>query len=159
MAGYYGYSKSNNAIDAESENKYPASVAAKKLGVGTKAIQTLMVPCEWHHTSIHYNRTDYYDVDRLLDVKNGLSTDEDDIDLYNRLKTFKVEKLVTEVYTADVKYLTWSGTRKHPKATEHRYENIKVLEKGCFYTFYTPHGEIKKKIGSHGTYVSRNENS
>ena len=155
MAGYHLYSKSNNAIVAEKENKFAATVAAKKLGVSAKAIQEVLSPCEWHHTSNHYNRTDYYDIDGLLAVKNGESVDEEDIELYNLLLGFKAEKQNQDTYIADVEFLTWSGTRKHPKATEHRYDNIRVLEKGCFYTFFTPHGEVKKKIGSNGTWVRR----
>jgi len=46
MAGYCGYSKSNNAMDAEQNGCYPASMAAKKLGVLTVAIKAILAPSE-----------------------------------------------------------------------------------------------------------------
>lgn len=67
MAGYYGYSKSNNAIFAEENEIYPLSTAikvvAKSAGVTQKvARETLLMfgACEYHHTSKRFNRTDYY---------------------------------------------------------------------------------------------------
>jgi len=69
MAGYDGYSKSNNALLAESEGKLPLSRAitevARIAGCTRKAARESLLaigPSEWHHTSKHYNRTDYYDV-------------------------------------------------------------------------------------------------
>ncbi len=68
MAGYSGWSKSNNAIMAEEDKKFPLSRAvryvSKEAGcTQKKARETLeeIGPCEWHHTSKMYNRTDYYD--------------------------------------------------------------------------------------------------
>lgn len=68
MAGYDGYSKSNNALDAEADGKYPLThavrIVAETAGcsqrVAREALKTVG-PCEWHHTSMHYNRTNYYD--------------------------------------------------------------------------------------------------
>lgn len=68
MAGYDGYSKSNNAVDAESEGRYPMTAAkkivAQKTGitqaVAAKALKALYKK-EYHHTSKFYNCTDYYD--------------------------------------------------------------------------------------------------
>jgi hypothetical protein len=66
--GYNGYSKSNRAIQAEREGKYPASVLAKKLGIKTSAIRMFLCPCEWHHTSKFYNKVNYYDGAILLAI-------------------------------------------------------------------------------------------
>ena len=71
MAGYSGYSKSNNAIAAEAQGRFPASVLARKLGVKTGAIRELAVDSEWHHTSKKYNVTVYYDGACLLAVAAG----------------------------------------------------------------------------------------
>lgn len=167
MAGYHGFSKSNNAIMAEAEFKFPASVAAKKLGVLTEAIKTLLEPCEWHHTSSYYNRTDYYDIEAVLALKAGRDIsdlcfdDEEEAETratWEKLQAFKPEKATEKTYRANVRYLEWSGSRKHPKAIEHRFDNIIVVEKGKFYTFMTPCGEARKKIGSNGTEVKRLEN-
>jgi hypothetical protein len=142
MAGYCGYSKSNNAIQAEHLGRFPASVLAKKLSISTEAIKALMQPCEWHHTSSRYNRTDYYDLEEAQEM-------------LVELKAYKKPNAAPVNYTANVKYLEWSGSRKYPKATEYRFDNIKVTEKGQFYTFHTPHGDVRKKIGSNGTEVTK----
>ncbi len=143
MAGYSGFSKSNNAIAAEEqEGKFPATTLAKMLGVSTQAIKELMKPCEWHHTSCWYNITSYYSL-------------EDAEEILDQLKSFKGEKPAEVSYRADVRWLTWGGTKSHPKAIEHRAEGIEVVEKGAFYTFKLPDGDIRKKIGSNGTEVIR----
>ena len=60
MAGYDGFSMSKNARDAHASGKLPASKLAKELGVSTAAVRQFFSPSEWHHTSKHYNRTDFY---------------------------------------------------------------------------------------------------
>lgn len=61
MAGYCGYSKSNNAIEAESDYKLPRSTLCKRMGLKPDIVEDLIQTCEWHHTSKKYNCTDYYD--------------------------------------------------------------------------------------------------
>jgi hypothetical protein len=63
--------KSNNAVDAERENWFPASLLAQKLGVSTATIKETMEPVEWHHTSGWFNETDYYDGDLLIRLARG----------------------------------------------------------------------------------------
>jgi hypothetical protein len=78
MAGYYGYSKSNNAVLAEEEGRFPASIIANKLrqisrefcGITAQDIKNTVDACEWHHTSKFYNKVYYYDLEEIL-------TDED----------------------------------------------------------------------------------
>ena len=69
MAGNNGYSKSNNAIEAESNGLYPISIAvkmvAKQAGCTQKEARNALEtnkPAEWHHTSKHNNCTEYYSV-------------------------------------------------------------------------------------------------
>ena len=76
MSGYAGYAKSNNAVNAEGQGRFPASVLAKKLGVPTAAIRALIEPDEWHHTSKKYNQTPYFDGAALLAAKAGAPTPE-----------------------------------------------------------------------------------
>lgn len=142
MAGYFEYSKSNNAIDEENNGGFPASILAKKLGVSSKAIKELMIPYAYHHTSCWYNKTDYYDMEYALEI-------------LDQLKAYKPKQSESESYIADVKWVEWKGTRKHPKAVIHHAENIEVIEAGSFYIFKTNDGNIKKKIGSSGTIVNR----
>lgn len=143
MAGYSGFSKSNNAIAAEEqEGKFPATTLARMLGVSVQAIKELLQPSAWHHTSKMYNKTDYYSM-------------EDAEEIIDQLKAFKVEKPAEVSYRADVRWLTWGGTKSHPKAIEHKAEDIEVVEKGSFYLFKLPDGDLRKKIGSNGTEVVR----
>ncbi|MCP4163483.1 MAG: hypothetical protein GY760_25780 [Deltaproteobacteria bacterium] len=69
MAGYFGYSKSNNAISAEENDRFPLTkakkVLAKKLGwTQAKSEQFLkkIGTDEYHHCSKQYNIVDFYDV-------------------------------------------------------------------------------------------------
>ena len=68
MAGYNGYSKSNNAISAEEDGRFPMSAAAKIVSEATglkrteaKVLLEKLHGGEYHHTSKMYNRTKYYD--------------------------------------------------------------------------------------------------
>lgn len=60
------YSKSANAAEAEAAGRYSMTVAAKKLGISSRAFRvgcsSAKYKChEWHHTGIYARRTDYYD--------------------------------------------------------------------------------------------------
>lgn len=72
MAGYSGYSKSNNALAAEADGLMVASVAAKCMrglgvkGCTAKAIAAAFEPSEWHHSSKMYNSVDYFDLRGLV---------------------------------------------------------------------------------------------
>lgn len=83
MAGYDGYSKSNNAVQAEREGKKTASKLAAWIrrrghlykGCTAADVAATMKPCEWHHTSKFYNVTNYYDPRDLmgLEVRRALA--------------------------------------------------------------------------------------
>lgn len=160
-SGYIGNSKSVRAAGAEAEDKYPATEAAKLLGVQIGAIKDLMRPSEWHHTGSYYQETNYYDIRLLLAIKNSdeeVMSEYDDEDiaeaktLLSSLKSWKKPEVTSKRYIGDMEWLTWSGTRKHPKAEEHRLNDIEVEERGSFYYFNDEHGRpIKKKIDSNGT--------
>lgn len=67
MAGYAGYSMSNNAIAAEYRGLFVASKVAQKLrrfksfkGITASDVAEVLQAEEWHHTSKFYNRTNYY---------------------------------------------------------------------------------------------------
>jgi hypothetical protein len=77
MAGYSGYSKSNNAVDAESEGRFPMSrarvIVARATGVTQKEAERVLrllpdAGKEYHHTSKFYNSTDYFDADAAVKV-------------------------------------------------------------------------------------------
>jgi hypothetical protein len=162
MAGYSGYSMSNNAIDAYDKGEKPLSkwtkssilAAIESAGFNAERFSDLsidalknlvLVRCSKHHTSCRYNVTDFYAIDEYRLVE-GITDQE----IADALKT---EKPAEVSYRADVRWLTWGGTKSHPKAIEHRAEGIEVVEKGAFYTFKLPDGDLRKKIGSNGTEV------
>ncbi len=83
MSGYHGYSMSNNALDAYERGRMPISKWTKTAILSairayapkhplTSQLSKVPVPVlkaklliytEWHHTSSHYNRTDFYALD------------------------------------------------------------------------------------------------
>ena len=161
MTGYYGFSKSNNAVDAEEDGRYPASVAAKMLGVTTAAIKAILPTYEWHHSSKYYNAVDYYDIHDLLAVQDGDLEDLDPEDVAElretlaRLKAYKPPKTERKTFTADVQYLLWGGTRSRPKSTAFSFKGIRVDQSGKKLTFHLPDGStVVKMVGSNGTYLN-----
>jgi hypothetical protein len=75
MAGYNGYSKSNNAVEAEERGCYPLTRATAVLADASRItraearrILVAIGPVEWHHTSKMYNATKYYDARNVADV-------------------------------------------------------------------------------------------
>lgn len=129
MAGYNGYSMSNNAVLAYSSGEKPYSkwtkaeiifaiaesdrvLADKAKALTTSELKALFLRrSSWHHTSSHYNRTDFYSV--------CLAADALDIERTISSRTPKEPKKKSTMVKAKVHYLTWEGTRKHPKAIEH----------------------------------------
>ena len=164
-SGYVGQSKSVRAYGAEDNDKYSATECDKLLGVRSGATKACLVPSEWHHTGSYYKETDYYDIRLLLAIKDNNEEiiseyDKDEIkkakESLEELKSWRKPKLTSNTYKADVEWLTWSGTRKHPKATRHSVKNVDVEERGSYYYFNDEYGTpIKKMIGSNGTYVNR----
>jgi hypothetical protein len=89
MAGYAGYSMSNNAVDAHDAGRVPASavtaatltaaglpltVAQFRRGVAAGVIRS----GEWHHTSKHFNPTAFFDLADLAAelAEGGWSIDD-----------------------------------------------------------------------------------
>ena len=70
MAGYDGYSKSNNAVNAEMNGYMTLTAFAKLLKVKTAQIKGIIEPDEWHHTSKMYNKTNYYDARPYITMIN-----------------------------------------------------------------------------------------
>ena len=137
MAGYNKYSMSNNAILAYKNGEKPLSKWTKTTIVEAieqlinnneldlqcdikklrkLPIQILKAEClyysSWHHTSNHYNKTNFYSID----VDNiSLLTDEKIEQLINDYKTDTNPEPFEEKWKCS--FLEWSGTRKHPKST------------------------------------------
>lgn len=168
MAGYNGFSMSNNAVEAYSNGEKPLSKWTKADIFDTIEEQEVELKCSieklkklpvkllkevclkyssWHHTSNHYNKTDFYslDVDRIENLTDG-----------------KIEELFSD-YKADKKaeskpleerwecaFLEWSGSRKHPIATE-------VIEEGTIKGdwFYRKDGSKKKTTANGFRFIKK----
>lgn len=158
MAGYDGYSMSNNARDAYSDGEKPISKWTKseilksvseirpdivenlkKIDVKTLKSK-LLFQSSWHHSSKYYNKTDFYSLD--VDVIQELTNEEIQEMLSSKNEQSKQEQIKSEKYLC--RYLVWGGTRKHPKAHEEESEGE---IKGNW--FYLPDGR-KKSITSNG---------
>ena len=162
MSGYYGFTKSNNAVAAEENSRFPASTLAKKLKVKTVAIKALMSTDEYHHTSCHFNCTDFYDGDLMLRIANGQTDLEDCFDadeildavaLLDALRSWKAPEKGVKTWTScKVRWIEWSGSRNHPKATECEEEDCTVEWKGgkfCTVTFASGN-TMKKGVATNG---------
>lgn len=131
-SGYVGYSMSVRAKQAY-DGGLLSKAKIKKSDLEGAGVQlpvsfvkwmmpAIIKPTEWHHTSIHFNKTDFYD---LNEVKEQL----DEIDIELRLTQYKCEKQDNHLekgeshrekgYYAYVEYGEWGGTRKHPKLITH----------------------------------------
>lgn len=153
MAGYHGYSMSNNAVTAYANGEMPKSKWTKTAILSELRDQTTpdrlallkgktvaelrelaLKRSSWHHTSSHYNRTDFYVVDTVH--INSVSIQS--------LAGYSLSKKEEKPIERTAVYLEWSGTRKHPKATE---VVVKGIVKGNW--FHLPNG-TKKSITANG---------
>ena len=170
MAGYNGFSMSNNAVAAYENGEKPLSKWTKTdiLEGIEKAIieEELILNCSlkslkklpakvlkdiclkyssWHHTSNHYNKTEFYSLD--YDEIEEL-TDEK---IENILSEYKSEKPVEPAEERwQCAFLEWSGTRKHPKATE-------IIEEGVVKGdwFYRADGSKKKTTANGFRFIEK----
>lgn len=135
MAGYNGYSMSNNAVDAYDDGEKPMSKwtkvalldAIREEFDGLAGLEKLtakrlrsefLIRTSWHHTSSHFNQTDFYSVD----FDKLAETTAEDVEKWrkeDKERSKAEEKSEPEKSIRKVSYLVWGGTRKHPKATEH----------------------------------------
>jgi hypothetical protein len=135
MAGYCGFSKSNNAVAAEESGRYPATTLGKLLGVKPKAIKALMTASEWHHTSSRYNKTDYYDAEEAQERLAELRAWQEP----------KTDEIIHPGCSGE--FIDWSGTRNYPKATVVEFKDLTVIEKKDWFTFaiqVPPLGAVRK---------------
>lgn len=157
MAGYNGWSMSNNAVAAYEDGEKPLSKWTKtnileaieqqeielkcsieKLKkLPTKILKEVcLVYSSWHHTSSHYNRTDFYslDVDEIANL-----TDDKIEELLLCYKTDKKAESKPLEEKWECAFLEWSGSRRHPVATE-------IIEEGIIKGdwFYRKDGSKKK---------------
>lgn len=130
MAGYNNYSMSNNAVAAYAAGEMPLSKWTKtallamcgdqagelsRLSVA-ELRRELLIKSSWHHTSSHYNKTDFYSFD-----KNALEdlTPERIIEIIGR-RAPRTRKPEPKTITAEIRYTTWEGQyRNYRRPKEH----------------------------------------
>jgi hypothetical protein len=84
---------------------------------------------EWHHTSKHFNCTDYFDVEEIAD---HLETPEGLAQLAEIKAGIAVKKAKPAIVheNAEVAWLEWGGTRAHPRAYEMKVSGATVTDRG-----------------------------
>ena len=105
------------AQEARDSGLLPIGELAKHLGEGITPhdIRAVIEPSEWHHTSKYYNETNFYSIEEAEENINRILAAKR-LRLYFKKKTKKVS---LETYRAKISWLEWSGTKRHPKATEY----------------------------------------
>lgn len=153
MAGYMGFSMSNNAFDAymngekpmsrwkkqdildELEGNVPENVleVAKKMKADDLR-NACLVRTSWHHTSEYYNRTDFYSVRDFDEITVGL--------LHRYVSEAGKKTIGAPVYRK-IAYLIWGGTKRYPTKTRY-VEVCQIVGRWAM----TSHG--KKLVGGSG---------
>jgi hypothetical protein len=149
MAGYDGFSKSNNAVQAELDGKFPKSLAvkiiAKKYSVSQKRAEKFLStvpPCEWHHSSKNYNKVDYFQTDLEEDQVAFLRS-------LNVPEQKKFEKITLE--NQEIKWIEWSGSLKKPKATEKTaVGKVEILTETTVLVLIEGTAPFKKRLSTNG---------
>lgn len=168
MAGYNGFSMSNNAVAAYEDGEKPLSKWTKtdifdaineqevELKCSIEKLKKLpakvlkeicLIYSSWHHTSNHYNKTDFYSLD--IDRIENLTDDK----IEELLSDYKANKKVESKPSEEkwkCAFLEWSGSRKHPKATE-------VIEEGTVKGnwFYRKDGSKKKTTANGFRFIKQ----
>ena len=168
MSGYSGWSMSNNAVDAYSNGEKPLSkwskadvfeaIEEQEIELKCSIEKLMQLPVKvlkevcltyssWHHTSNHYNKTDFYslDTERIENL-----TDEKIDELLSDYKKNKKTETKPSEEKWECSFLEWSGSRKHPKATE-------VIEEGIVKGnwFYRSNGSKKKTTANGFKFIKR----
>ncbi|EOV0917352.1 hypothetical protein ACOLNO_000124 [Vibrio parahaemolyticus] len=142
--GYSGYSKSNNAISAEEDGKFTVSEISRRTKLTTDTIKHFFEPCEWHHTSKNYNKTDYYDLEEIVSSINEEVLEFD--------KTQKEKnKTKRSLKGCKVEWIDWQGTGRNKRPIQRSEENCTILISGKKHTITTSTGESFVKMeGANG---------
>lgn len=148
MAGYFGYSMSNNAVDAYESGEKPRSKWTKAAILNAIEAEvlngTLSLQCNieklkqaplsflrtkalqyasWHHTSKYFNGTDFFalDTDYLASLTDDKLSKE--IESY-RMEQSQEKKTRTAPERWLCSFLVWGGTRNYPSSKRYVEEGI-----------------------------------
>ena len=156
MAGYSGFSMSNNAVAAYDEGLVPAS---KIPGVPAVLVKKHCRPDEWHHTSKAYNRTDFFNAARVRAVFGVIMSEDYDADpaAVVALAAHKAGGASVEIHLGcTVEWIEWTGSLKRPYATEMKAEGCTVSVKGATATITLATGaSFTKRLTTNGFRFSK----
>lgn len=155
MAGYDGFSMSNNARAAYDSGKRPLSqIKAGDLATaGWHSTLTFAKwlarngkwqPSEWHHTSKKFNTTDFYDPAELVEWWSELTAAEQEGLMQQFRKPAPQQESTHRVAGT---YIEWSGSRRHPKPIKREFTGTL-----CGDWIQIDGGGRKKATGNHITF-------
>ncbi len=149
--GYIRYSMSERAAEAYASGRVPAS---KVPGVPTELVRRFVWPTEWHHTSVRYRETDFFDpaeVRAIFGLEEYPHYDPDP-EAVAALAAHRERTATAEVHeNCHVEWLEWSGTRSHPRAETCVAEGATVAIKGQTATITLASGaHVKKRLATNG---------
>lgn len=130
--GYVGYSMSERARDAYSDGLVPLSKITKAhvdaLGLNMpvfifKGFCVHFGTSEWHHTSMHYNQTYFYNIRDVAVQIKALTKAESEL-IIHKIRLEKAAKDSAEVkgYYALLTYEEWSGSKSYGKWVKYTSE-------------------------------------
>lgn len=175
MAGYDGYSMSNNAVLAYDTGEKPISNWTKAVILSEiqeqiqdgyaddieldfelvnkltkdELVNIFLHKSSWHHTSSTYNKTNFYEVRINEDTNNQVINDF--IAKREANRTIKQEKVEPTLYYANVEYGEWVGSFKNPKLVEFKAQAI--IKENVAYLL--PNGKRKMIYGKHFHILSK----
>lgn len=140
MAGYYNYSMSNNAVWAYENGEMPLSKWTKAAileACGDKAEKLkpltvaelraeFLICSSWHHTSKHYNRTDFYMID--IEKINEITSEDVAAIIARRQPKKKAAKVEKKTVKAEVTYTVWVGQYRNYLRPKTITEVVKFIE-------------------------------
>jgi hypothetical protein len=140
--------KSNNALAAEREGRFPATGISKALRVPAAAVLALAPDDgEWHHCSKFANEIRYFDLEVCREYFGS------DVGKA-AMATWKAARKAVAVVVHEnqtVAWLEWGGTRSHPKADKREVAGCVVTIKGNTATITPPTGKpFQKRVTTRG---------
>jgi len=171
MAGYAGYSMSNNEISAYADGKIPLSNITRPVldeyGVQMSvpmfrwlcATVKGFQPCEWHHTGLYFNETYFYDLPAISRAIAKWGDDKrDEMERAYREWRKQQPKKAKQAVDSGIRYARVSYSLVQGAPNRHRrrhYQAYAVVHKGWAYCV-TDDGKVlegKKKLSGANFYV------
>lgn len=146
------YSMSVNARLAYEAGEAPASRYAKRAffrrhHITAADFKAVGVPGVEHHSSAWFNAVSFYAVEQVAaHLRQLVAAARERLEAQRQ----------TEDFEAEVRWLEWAGSRKHPRATEHSCR-ARVSRKGSMYTITPLAGgtPFRKREGTRGFHILR----